>query len=210
MTDVFEKFIENYERGVVCLHPAGTLYGLTCDPYCEKAVRRVYEIKQRPQSKPLIYLSSSYEKALHFWDNPPDLWSDVLRKVWPDHLTVLWKLKPKMSRQISHVGDLIGIRVPRYDEPSWFERVLKKIDHPIPTTSINYSGSPSLQSRCEVTSFCRENQVFFSEHDFGLDPSDNILLPSTIISITDEISYTLIREGAFDHRQLSAFGLKLV
>ena len=210
MTDISETFIESYKNGSVCLHPAGTLYGLTCDPFSEIAMKRVYEIKQRPRQKPLIYLSSSYEKALNFWDNLPGLWAEALKEVWPEHLTVLWRVKAGKSQLISHTDSLIGIRVPRYDEPSWFERVLQKLDHPTPTTSINYSGTPSLRLRCEVTRFCRKHQVFFFEKDGGLDAPENSLLPSTIIKIADETSYKLVRNGAFDHQHLSTFGLKFL
>ena len=50
---------EVMERGGVILYPTDTIWGIGCDATNEAAVRRVYEIKQRVDSKALIVLTDS-------------------------------------------------------------------------------------------------------------------------------------------------------
>ena len=51
-----EKTKEKIKQGGVIIFPTDTVYGIGCDPFNEKAVKRIYEIKSREISKPLPVL----------------------------------------------------------------------------------------------------------------------------------------------------------
>ena len=53
--------VDVLKSGGIILYPTDTIWGIGCDAYCDIAVKKVYEIKKRDHSKPLICIASSFE-----------------------------------------------------------------------------------------------------------------------------------------------------
>ena len=62
MRDDLKKAVEVLRAGGVILYPTDTIWGLGCDASNEEAVRRIYEIKQREETKSLLVLIDSPAK----------------------------------------------------------------------------------------------------------------------------------------------------
>src|SRR3712207_1221104 len=74
MPELFEKemqqCLEVLQRGGVILYPTDTIWGIGCDATNAQAIRRIYEIKQRDDSKSLIVLLAEEREVLQYVASP--------------------------------------------------------------------------------------------------------------------------------------------
>ena len=136
---VIEQAISALNDGGVILYPADTIWGIGCDPISKEAVKKVYEIKGRSYSKPLIILvadiSQLYEvvAGVH-----PRI--DTLLQFHERPLTVIYpKAKEKYSHLAAENGS-IGVRVVK---SGFCHYLLNQYSKPLVSTSANLSGNPS-------------------------------------------------------------------
>lgn len=195
--EIKSSFLENLMGGKVCLHPAGTMFGLTCHPFLCEAYARLYEAKGRPADKQTLFLVSDYSKLGSVLEHLPRKWDEALEQIWPHHLTVVWNTSSEFRRRCSRVGETVGVRVPRF-ESSWFADALCAVDFPIPSTSVNVSGRPTITDRTELKQFCLSRDIWVPQN-FSDQPLNNTeaQVPSTIIRIVDEDRFELLRDGAY-------------
>jgi len=134
--EVAAKFIKN---GKVIICPTDTVYGLICDATDKKAVKRIFKIKNRSESKPVpIFVKDikSAEKIAEINENQ----KIFLRKKWPGKMTVV--LKRKGKKKIYGVDKkTIAIRIPKH---KLINLLFKKSDNFLAETSVNISGQPPL------------------------------------------------------------------
>jgi len=87
-------------RGEICIIPTDTVYGIVALDGFHDAIRRIYELKQRPPEKQLIRLIGSFESvAAYTAQEMPER----LKKFWPGPLTVIFRARS---------GDTIALRYP--------------------------------------------------------------------------------------------------
>ena len=67
------KAVEVLKRGGVILYPTDTVWGLGCDATRSDAVKRIYEIKQRADSKAMIVLLSRVDDLWRYVDTVPEV-----------------------------------------------------------------------------------------------------------------------------------------
>jgi L-threonylcarbamoyladenylate synthase len=142
----FEEILSFLRAGGVIGFPTDTAYGLGADPFNESAVRRIFEIKGRPESKPILLLVNSMAMAqsLAF---VPDTAVALAGRFWPGPLTMILQARPTIPSLVTAETGTVGLRWPR---APFAERVLKAMNRPITATSANRSGSPSTVTAGEV------------------------------------------------------------
>jgi len=89
---VLEPVAEIVRRGGLVVYPTDTVYGLGADPFNERAVERIYEVKKRDRSKPLPVLVASLRDA----ERIAVLTSSARKlagKYWPGPLTLILKAR---------------------------------------------------------------------------------------------------------------------
>jgi L-threonylcarbamoyladenylate synthase len=103
----------------------------------EKAIKRIYEIKQRSSDKPLqILIADPKQVELLALDLSPKA-RELMKKHWPGPLTLVFKAR---------AGGSVGIRMPKHD---WLLKLIKETG-PLAATSANLSGEPEPLSAQEV------------------------------------------------------------
>ena len=125
-------------NGQVVGMPTDTVYGIGVDPFHLEAVERLFELKGRPEHKPVGVLVATLEQAIEIGEFSAD--AEALAAAhWPGALTLIVRPKVVMA---DWVGDkqrqTIGIRVP--DHP--VARALLEVSGPLAVTSANESGDP--------------------------------------------------------------------
>ena len=138
--------VEVLRRGGVILYPTDTIWGIGCDATNEDAVRRVYEIKQRDDSKALICLVDSDARLQRYVRNVPDVaWQLIDCVVKPTTLILdgAVNLAPNL---IADDGS-IGIRITQ--EPFSHE-LCYRFQKAIVSTSANISGEPAAQNYRDI------------------------------------------------------------
>lgn len=127
------------KRGGVILYPTDTVWGLGCDATRPEAVRRVYEIKQRADSKAMIVLLSRIDDLWRYVDTVPEVAPELIEaSVRP--LTIVYDRGINMAPDLMAADGSVGIRVTREKVSS---SLVKALRHPLVSTSANISGKPA-------------------------------------------------------------------
>jgi L-threonylcarbamoyladenylate synthase len=142
----FEEILTFLRAGGVIGFPTDTAYGLGADPFNESALRSIFAIKGRPESKPILLLVNSMAMAENVV-SVSDMASAVAKRFWPGPLTMILPARPNVPVLVTAGTGTVGIRWPK---APFAERLLRAMDGPITATSANRSGLPSAVTAEEV------------------------------------------------------------
>lgn len=133
------KGLEVLKAGKVLLYPTDTIWGLGCDASNAEAVKKIYDIKGRSESKAMIILIERIEQLRDYVVKVPDIaWDIVDYSEKP--LTVVYPKGKNVAHNLLGEDGSIAIRLVR-DE--FCQALLRKFRKAIVSTSANISGDPS-------------------------------------------------------------------
>ena len=134
-------------EGGVILYPTDTIWGIGCDATNEDAVRRVYEIKQRQDSKAMLVLvDSSVKVDFYVRDVPEVAWELIDLADKP--LTIIYSGARNLAANLLAEDGSVGIRVTNED---FSKRLCQQFRKAIVSTSANISGQPSPKNFSEIS-----------------------------------------------------------
>jgi L-threonylcarbamoyladenylate synthase len=184
---VIEETIAAVKAGKPVILPTDTVYGLCADAYREAPVRRLYQLKRRPETMPTAMLAADLEMIL---DAVPELRGRaavMARALLPGPYTLVL---PNPGRRFRWLGgarpDTIGVRVPEL--PSECRAVLERVGV-VAATSANIHGGPDAARVEDVPEEIRSAAATIV--DAGALPGT----PSTVLDLTGPEPQVL-REGA--------------
>lgn len=126
-------------RGGVILYPTDTVWGVGCDATNPEAVKRVYDIKQRADSKAMLVLVDSEAKVeFYVRDVPPVAWDLIELSTKP--LTIIYDGARNLAPNLLAEDGSVGIRVT--NEP-FSKQLCFRFKKAIVSTSANISGQPA-------------------------------------------------------------------
>lgn len=167
--------------------PTETVYGLAGNGLDEKAVAEIYEVKGRPEVKPLSLMVHDAASMERYCENVPPQAYTLAKKFWPGPLTIVMKAKPCVPEIVRAGGDTVGLRCP--DHPLTLE-LLEKSGVPFAAPSANPSGEPSPKNADSVLKY------FDGKIDAVLDGGEcGIGCESTLIDLS-RTPYRILRQGA--------------
>ena len=181
---LIEQVVDVLRFGGVICYPTDTMYGIGCDIFNQKAVKRIYQIKHRPKDKPFSFMCGSLTN-ISSYGHVGNTAYRLMRKCLPGPYTFVLsgtKLVPKimLTRQKT-----VGIRVP---------------DNPICLALIEALGNPVLNTSAQLED--AEDPVrnaFDAEESFGrrvdliIDAGEIVPEPSTVISLLEDPPQVLRR-----------------
>ncbi|MBS1267643.1 MAG: Threonylcarbamoyl-AMP synthase [Nitrosopumilus sp.] len=177
------KVIEKINQGGIIIFPTDTVYGIGCNPFNEKAVKKIYEIKSRDVSKPfpvLVYSKEIAERIALF----DEFTKRIVEKFWPGPLTLILKLIDNDLKKSLNLNEKIAIRVP--NNKCTLE-VLKKCNFLV-GTSANISNESAFTNPEKCSKNIQNYDIFLD----GGEIKDGV--ESTIIEI-EKKQVKIIREG---------------
>lgn len=139
-------------EGGVILYPTDTIWGIGCDATNEEAVRRVYEIKQRADSKAMLVLVDSAVKVDFYVQDVPDVAWDLI-ELADKPLTIIYSGARNLASSLLAEDGSVGIRV---TNEAFSKRLCQQFRKAIVSTSANVSGQPSPQNFSEISSEIKE------------------------------------------------------
>lgn len=147
MKDEIKKACEVLQKGGVILYPTDTVWGIGCDATNEEAVRRVYEIKKRADSKAMLVLVDSPVKVdFYVKDVPMVAWDLIEMATRP--LTIIYDGARNLAPNLIAEDGSVGIRVTNEE----FSRQLCfRFRKAIVSTSANISGEPAAAVFSEIS-----------------------------------------------------------
>ncbi len=155
-----EKASRIVKNGGIIVYPTDTVYGIGCDPYNKKSVDKIYQIKQRPKTKPFPILAYSIDVVSEIVEFDIDS-KKIAKRFWPGPLTLILKLRDKKLKESLNLYEKIAIRVPN----NQCLLSLLKNSKLLIGTSANLSGESSFTKSEECYQKIKGYDIFLDDGD---------------------------------------------
>lgn len=181
------KAVEVLRKGGVILYPTDTVWGIGCDATNSEAVKRVYDIKQRDDSKALICLVDSDARLQRYIRKVPDVAWQLL-DCCDKPTTVILDGAINLAENLIAEDGSVGIRITQ--EP-FSKELCFRFQKALVSTSANISGEPAAQNYPDIDPKIIEavDYVCWSRRQEHKPHK-----PSSIIKLTEDGQVTIIRK----------------
>jgi len=142
--------VEVLRKGGGILYPTDTVWGIGCDATNGEAVKRVYEIKQRDDSKALICLVDSDARLQRYVRNVPEVaWQliDSLKESDSRPTTLILDGAINLAPNLIAEDGSIGMRI---TQEAFSKELCYRFQKALVSTSANISGEPAAQNYCDI------------------------------------------------------------
>lgn len=180
-----DKIVSVVDSGGLVITPTDTVYGIMGDSLEESVIRKVYSVKRRTFSKPLILLMSDVEMIKKYTSDISDVEWDLINHFLPGLVTIILKKNNLVNPLITSNSDYVGIRIPNNRE---LINIIEKLGRPVISTSANISDSDVI-TRVDMIS-----DELLSGIDYVYDGGEINNLSSTIIRVVDG-KLVILRRG---------------
>ena len=176
MEDDIKKACEIMEKGGIILYPTDTIWGIGCDATNEDAVKRVYEIKKRIDSKALIVLVDKPVRVEFYVREVPEIAWDLI-DVADKPLTIVYPNARNLATNVLADDGSVGIRI---TQETFSRKLCERFRKAIVSTSANISGQPAPTNFNEISDEIKQavDYVVTYRQDDPYQPS-----PSSVIWI---------------------------
>ena len=191
--DKLKEISKIIKNGGIVVFPTETVYGIGTNGLNKDAISRLYDVKQRPKTKPISLLVSSIDMVDMVAKDITDMEYRLMEEFFPGPLTIILKKKSIVPDNLTNNTDTVGIRMP---DNIIAKKLIEYANVPIATPSANISGKPS---GIDINNIMED---FKDKVDYYLDGGQSKLgIGSTIVKI--ENGYPLIlREGSISKKQI--------
>ena len=172
--------------GGLILYPTDTVWGIGCDATNAEAVKRVYQLKQREDSKALIVLIDSSDHLDHYVVDVPMIARELI-DVAVKPLTIIYEGAYNLAPNVLGEEDSVGIRIPN-DE--FCHRLCERFGKPIVSTSANVSGEPTAKTFDDISPAIVQGVDYAVEYRRS-DKTPH--QPSNIILLSRDGTFKIIR-----------------
>ena len=184
---LIKQVVDCLKQGGVIIYPTDTTYGIGCDIFNRKAVKKIFQIKQRDQRKPFSFICSDLAEISNY-AQVSNFAFKVMKRHLPGPYTFILHATKIVPSSLSTKQKTVGIRIP---ENAICEAIVKELGHPLVTTSANTSGEDTPQDPQEI------NDRMGNLVDFVIDGGISMDEASTVISLLDD-QIEILRQGAGD------------
>jgi L-threonylcarbamoyladenylate synthase len=187
MNTEINKALKVVEEGGLILYPTDTIWGIGCDATNSQAIKRIYELKQRDDSKSLIILLAEAKDIFQYVANPhPDI-VDIVKQ-FERPTTVVYDQAIGLPDNLINKDGSIAIRVTK--DP-FCKSLIKRLKRPLISTSANISGSPSPKSYDDIQEEIKAGVDYIADH--RRDEKSEVP-PSRILKMLADGSIEVIRD----------------
>ena len=152
--EILAEALRVVREGGTILYPTDTVWGLGCDATNAAAVARIFEIKQRADSKSLVLLASDLDMVAKYVKEIPSIAIDLVEVndapmtiIYPGAVCSETGDKWHLAANTVAADGTVGIRIPLAD---WCKQLVFKLGRPIVSTSANISGEPTPQRFSDI------------------------------------------------------------
>jgi len=181
------RVAECLRQGGVIIYPTDTTYGIGCDIFNRKGVKKIFQIKQRDAKKPFSFICSDLAEISNF-AQVSNFAFKIMKRHLPGPYTFVLEATKIVPDSLSTKQKTVGVRIPA--NPIC-QAIVKELGHPLVTTSANISGEETPQDPMLIET--RMGRMVDLVIDGGIAMSE----ASTVISLlNDEIE--ILRQGSGD------------
>jgi len=147
MKDEINKCLEVLQNGGIILYPTDTIWGIGCDATNEEAVKKIYSLKRREETKSMLLLVDKPERILSHIKEMPELAWDLIEYT-EKPLTIIYPGAKNLAKNLICEDGTIGIRV---SSNEFNKKLIERFKKPIVSTSANISGEASPTCFAEIS-----------------------------------------------------------
>lgn len=147
MNNELTAAILNLEGGKTILYPTDTVWGLGCDATNNEAVAKIYDLKNREESKSLVVLVDSIAMLKNHVGVIPEKAIEILQKS-DKPTTIIYNQAKNLANNTIAIDGSIAIRIPKHQ---FCLELIQKYGKPIVSTSANVSGEVTPKSFSEIS-----------------------------------------------------------
>ncbi len=187
-----ELAVKILQKCGIVVFPTETVYGMGALPSCVSAIRKIYELKKRDFTKPMLLHVPSQERAFRYIETLDERVKKLVEKFWPGPLSIVVKASRQTPEYAVARDGTVGLRMPSEE---FFLKMAEETG-PILATSANISGfSPSVTIEEALAQFADEVPLYV---DAGRRSSNKA---STVINMTKRLPL-VVRIGALSVQEI--------
>ncbi|MBJ7879349.1 L-threonylcarbamoyladenylate synthase [Gelidibacter salicanalis] len=173
------------KEGGLILYPTDTVWGIGCDATNPEAVKKVFELKERQDSKALICLVADDRMLGRYVKEIPKVAYDLF-DVSEDPITIIYDDAQNLAANLIAEDNSIAIRIP--DDDFCFQ-LIRRFGKPIVSTSANLSSQPTPKSFKEIAPLILKGV----DYVVNLNREKICTKPSSIIKLSANGKVKIIR-----------------
>lgn len=150
---VFDNAVQVLRQGGVVAFPTETYYGLAVDPFNQDALSRLFAVKKRAISKPVLTLINNREHLQLLVIDISPVFTLLMDQFWPGPLTLVFSAQQSLPALLTGNTDTVGVRQSSHPVANM---LADAFGGPITATSANISGQEPAVAATEIKKFFRK------------------------------------------------------
>lgn len=194
--ELISRVVQCLKQGGVVAFPTETVYGLAASIDSLKGVQRVWEVKQRPSSKPLPVQIAHAAQLGGVWSSLPHYAMPLIEAFMPGPLTLVYWKHPSIPELVNAGLPSLGVRIPQHPVAL---AIISRLCGAIVAPSANISGDPPPVKASDISAELKANIDIVI--DAGTCPGGK---PSTVLDICTNPA-RIIRAGDVSREELELY-----
>ncbi len=181
-----EAAVNVLRSGGLILYPTDTVWGIGCDATNDKAVEKIYGLKNRNEEKSMIILVAEETQILHYTGEATPVIFDYIKGIHKP-TTVIYEKAQSLAKNLVNKDGSIGIRIVK-DE--FCQALLRAFGKAIVSTSSNISGYPPPSFFRDIDMSIKNGVDYIVQHR-----QDDLIVasPSTVVKLAEDGTIKVIR-----------------
>ena len=159
-TEDIEHCLQVLEVGGLILYPTDTIWGIGCDATNAAAVKKIYELKDRPESKSMVVLVADEKDVLKHVANPDMQVFDYLQQAHKP-TTVIYDGVIGLADNLVAADGTVAIRIV---QEAFCRHLIKRFRKPLVSTSANLSGQPAPAFFDEIVHYIKQGVDYIVQY----------------------------------------------
>lgn len=189
MQQIIEETLKVLNKGGIILYPTDTVWGIGCDGTKPEAVKKIYELKQRIDSKAMIMLVGKVDDVWRYVEEVPVIAEELFAASSGGGKPVTLIL-PKgcgVADNALPEEKTIALRIPNHD---FCQQLLRKFKRPLVSTSANISGEKSPAAFAQISQEILSGVDYIVPREMEKGATGS---PSSIIMVGEDCEITIVR-----------------
>lgn len=184
-----QEAIRVMREGGIILYPTDTVWGIGCDATNEEAVKKIFRLKQREDSKSMLVLLDAPGKLQGYVEEVPEIaWQLLEVSEGAKPLTLIYPRARNLAANLIAEDGSVGIRL---TEESFSKALCSGLKRPVVSTSANISGQPGARFYSEISDEIKNGVDYICRYrQDDTTPKQ----PSSIIKLNANGTISIIRE----------------
>lgn len=183
---ILEEIAQQLKNGGIAVIPTDTIYAITSSALHPKSVEKIYKLRKRASSKPMIILVCDIKQITDLGCKLTSPQKRILEKLWPNQISVVLNCPVKKLHFLHRGKKSLAFRIPDNE----FLQNLLKITGPLVAPSANYEGGKPAGNIEEAKKYFHDSVSLY------IDAGQSRGEPSTVAKIENS-HLKILREGAF-------------